>query len=58
MRYERAFMEGSLDTFEFVLAESLHMTIEALRDNMTPTEYAAWRAFYKYRRAMQEMEAK
>jgi hypothetical protein len=56
--YERAFMEGTLDTFDFVLAESLHMTVQEMRDRMLNSEYHQWRAFFKYRREMQELEIK
>jgi hypothetical protein len=58
MIYERAFMEGTLDAFEFVLAESLHKTIAQLRDEMSGSEYVAWRAFHTYRNEMQKLAAK
>lgn len=56
MTYERAFMEGSLDPFDFLLAERLGMTVGELRDRMSNDEYLQWRAFVKWRNAMQELE--
>ena len=49
-------MEETLDPFDFVLAEALHMTVERLGE-MSSAEYLAWRAFYVYREAMQKLEA-
>lgn len=57
-RFERAFMEGELDPFDFVLAESLHMTVEEMRDRMSNNEYLQWRAFYVWRNAEQELAEK
>jgi hypothetical protein len=51
-------MEGSLDPFDFVLAESLHKTLDQLRNEMSNQEYHQWRAFYTYRTAMQVLEVK
>ena len=48
-------MEGELDTFDFVLAETLHLTLEQV-DAMSNNEYLRWRAFYTYRAAMAEMK--
>lgn len=58
MTYERAFMEGSLDAFDFLLAERLGMTVGELRDRMSNDEYLQWRAYIKWRNAMQELELK
>lgn len=51
-------MEGELDPLDFVLAENLHMTVEALHDQMSNREYLAWRAFLTWRQAMRAFEAK
>jgi hypothetical protein len=53
--FERALMEGELDTFPFVLAETLHLTLEQV-DAMTNNEYLRWRAWHVYRQAMAEMQ--
>ena len=50
-------MEGSVDPFDFILAESLHMTVADMHDRMSNQEYAGWRAFYVYRAAMRELAA-
>ena len=47
-------MEGELDTFDFVLAETLGMTLAQVGE-MSNNEYLRWRAFYVYRNAMAEM---
>lgn len=46
-----------MDAFVFVLAESLGKTLVEM-DQMTTREYAAWRAFYVYRNAQQELAQK
>lgn len=51
-------MEGTLDSFDFILAESLHMTVQQIHNDMSNLEYVQWRAFYNYRAAMQDFEAK
>lgn len=58
MTYERALMEGELDPFDFVLAEGLGMTLNELWTRMPNNEYHAWRAFYVWRHAQQELAAK
>lgn len=55
MIYERAFMEGELDPFPFILAEALHMTVGELLARMSNAEYVQWGAFYVYRKAMAEL---
>lgn len=55
MTYERAFVDGTLDTFDFVLAEALGMTVTEV-GRMPHLEFIAWRAFYVYRSAMMELE--
>lgn len=50
-------MEGELDTFQFVLAQDLGMTLAQLGE-MSFDEYLHWQAFYTYRAAMAELEAK
>ena len=56
--YERAFMEGELDPFDFMLAEQLGMTVAQMRETLSNQEYLQWRAFYVWRNAQQELEAK
>ena len=46
-----------MDPFDFILAEALGMTVAAMRA-MGNDEYLAWRAFYTWRKAMRELEAK
>lgn len=46
-------MLGERDPFEFVLAESLGMTLAQVRASMTAGEYAEWYAFHTWRRAME-----
>lgn len=48
-------MEGEIDPFDFILAESLHMTVQQVRE-MSNLEHTEWRAFYVYRNAMVEFE--
>lgn len=52
------FMVGTLDAFEFHLAEKLGMTVHHMREVMPNAEYEMWRAFYDYRDAMYELESK
>lgn len=51
-------MEGELDTFDFELALELGMTIEQLRGTLSNLEYLQWRAFFVWRNAQIELEAK
>jgi hypothetical protein len=51
-------MEGLLDPFDFVLAEHLGMTVAHMRASMSNAEFVEWRAFYKWRDAMQKLAAK
>ncbi|MEA2538469.1 MAG: hypothetical protein QOF11_2703 [Chloroflexota bacterium] len=51
-------MEEELDSFDFVLAEALHMTVARMNDEMPNNEYIAWRAFYVYREAQLELARK
>jgi hypothetical protein len=51
-------MMDELDPFDFVLSESLSMTVEEMKDRMSNREYLMWRAFYVYRAAMKEFELK
>ncbi len=53
--FERALMEGDLDPFDFVLAETLGMTLEQVQA-MSNNEFQRWKAFYVYRAAMRELE--
>ena len=48
-------MDGTLEPFDFVLAEALHMTTEELRDRMSNQEYVQWAAFYSWRDKQREM---
>jgi hypothetical protein len=45
-----------LDAFEFVLADRLKMTVEELRQTVSNREFHQWRAFYAYRRSLEELE--
>lgn len=49
-------MLNERDPFEFVLAESLGMTLVGLRQSMTPGEYSEWRGFWTWRNAMEDFE--
>jgi hypothetical protein len=51
-------MNGSLEPFDFVLAETLHMTTEELRDRMSNQEYVQWAAFYTWRQKQRDMAAR
>jgi hypothetical protein len=51
-------MEETLDTFDFALAETLHMTLAEMNERMPNNEYLAWRAFYNWRAAQQELANK
>lgn len=55
--FERAIVEGELDPFDFVLAESLKMTLDQMRQ-MPNNEYLQWRAFFVWRAAQLELESK
>lgn len=52
--FERGLMEGTLDAFDFVLAETLHITLAQV-GAMSNNEYLRWRAWHVYRNAMAEM---
>lgn len=49
-------MLGELDPFDYVLAERLHCTVEELTARVSNLEYHRWRAFFAYRKAMEELE--
>jgi hypothetical protein len=48
-------MEGDIDVFDFLLAEKLHMSLEAV-GNLSNREHIAWRAFDVYVKAMAAMK--
>jgi hypothetical protein len=50
-------MLGELDPFDFVLAETLHMTVEEMNRRLSNAEYLAWRAFFIYRDAMRNKKS-
>jgi hypothetical protein len=50
-------MEGDLDTFDFILAEALGKSLAEIGD-LSNDEVVRWQAFYTYRTAMRELEAK
>ena len=50
-------MEEELDPFQFVLALDLGRTLAEL-DAMSFDEYLHWQAFYSWRAAMRDFEAK
>ncbi len=51
-------MEGELDASLFAIAEGLGMSVPQLMSSMSLRELAEWRAFYVYRNAQYELEAK
>jgi hypothetical protein len=51
-------MDGTLEPFDFVLAEALHMTTEELRDRMSNQEYVQWAAFYTWRQKQRDQAAR
>lgn len=53
--FERALMEGELDPFDFVLAETLHLTLAQV-GALSNNEYLRWKAWHVYRAAMAEMK--
>lgn len=48
-------MEGLLDPFDFQLAEALHKSVAEVQ-SLSHAEYIGWRAFFKYRAAMRQVE--
>jgi hypothetical protein len=48
-------MEEEIETFDFALAEGLHMTIEEMHNRLSNREYLAWRAFYNYREGQRQL---
>jgi hypothetical protein len=50
-------MLGSVDPFDFVLAEGLGQPLSAVRD-MPNADIVAWRAFYRWRSEMAKLEEK
>lgn len=55
-KVEREFMEGERDSFDYVLAEMLGMTVLELQERMSQREFIEWKAFVKYRNTMVEFE--
>jgi hypothetical protein len=53
--FERGFQEGTLDPFDFHLAETLGCTVQELRDRLSNQEYLQWRAFYNWRESQREL---
>lgn len=47
-------MLGEVDSFDFVLAEALGKTLGEVR-SLPNREYVEWRAFYRYRNAMDDL---
>lgn len=47
-------MVGEIDPFDFFLAEGLGMSLAQVHA-LPNAEYVAWRAFYVFRHAMQNM---
>lgn len=50
-------MLGTRDTFDYVLAQDLGMPLHAVRE-LPNAEVMEWRAYYKYRHAMDDLEAR
>lgn len=44
------FEEGTMNTWDFVLAEHLHMSLEEVR-SLSNLEHQEWKVFFKYRKA-------
>lgn len=51
-------MEGELDPFDFALAEKLGLMVHQMREQMPNIEYWQWRAYYTYKAAMIDLEAR
>jgi hypothetical protein len=49
-------MDGQRDPFDFMLAETLCMTVDHMETIMTNDEYLWWRAFNVWRNAQKELE--
>jgi hypothetical protein len=49
-------MLEDLDSFDFYLATKLSMTVREMHDRMGNDEYLKWRAYYTYRKAMEDFE--
>jgi hypothetical protein len=49
-------MLGEADSFDYVLAEQLHMTVEDMQQRVSNQEYVKWQAFHTYRNAMMDYE--
>ena len=49
-------MTGERDSFEFLLAEKMHRTVNELRQTITQDEYLQWSAYYVWRSAMEKFE--
>lgn len=50
-------MEGTVDSFDFVLAEALGKHLHEIRE-LPNMEVEEWKAFMNFRREMEEFEAK
>ena len=50
-------MEGERDPFDYMLAETLGMTVEEMHRRMSNAEHLQWRALYTYRAAQRELAA-
>lgn len=50
-------MLGTIDSFDFILARDLGMTLEEVGE-LSNLEVIKWRSFYKYENAMQELANK
>ncbi len=48
-------MEGTVDPFDFMLAEALHLTLWQVR-RLPNSEVLEWKAFYKWRHEMAELQ--
>lgn len=54
---DRAMMLGEVDTFDFVLAADLGMSLGQVRA-LPNREHMEWRSFYKVRAAMEDLHAR
>lgn len=51
-------MEEARDPFDYWLAETLHRTVEEVRQTISNAEYLEWRAYLVWRNAQQDLEVK
>lgn len=50
-------MSGAIDTFDFLLAEKLGMSLGQVRE-LPNSEVTEWRSFWEFRAAMEELHSR